>query len=319
MKADIARCVTQCRVCFATKPEQKPPQGFLGKHPVSTKPWQMISIDLVGPLPKSSKGHCYVLSVSDTFSKFVLFFPLRRVVAPTIVQLLEDHVFLLFGCPQRIICDNGPQFHSKEFEKLCQGYNIEIIFTPNYSPQANPVERVHRVLKTMLAAYVSNNQRHWEAMLQKIACAIRTAKHEATNLSPYFVNFGREHIISADQYNTQLTDEQQDPVDPATKARELEQVFDDVIRRLKLAHDRSKNRYNLRRRPVIIDEGSKVYRRNHALSQRADYFSSKLAQKFIGPFIVMRRVSPTTYELADESGKSHGLWHIKDIKSHPPE
>lgn len=54
-----------------------------------------------------------LLSIYDTFSKFILLLPLHRATEITIVQLIEEHVFLLFGCPQNLICDNGPQFRSK--------------------------------------------------------------------------------------------------------------------------------------------------------------------------------------------------------------
>lgn len=299
MKSDVANFINRCHTCLVTKPEQKAPQGLLGKQPDVTKPWQMISVDLVGPLPKSTKGFCYIFSVIDVFTKFVMLFPLRSATASAILPLLEDHIFLLFGCPQFLICDNGSQFRSREFRDLARKYGIELRFTPNYNPQSNPVERTHRVLKTMLTAYVVDNQRRWDSMLQKIACAIRTSQHEATKLSPFFVNFGHEHVPSGDCYLQRLTEDQQLPVDPATKARELEVVYRDVTKRLKLAHERSKHRYDLRRREIVLNVGDKVYRRNHVLSQGANYFSAKLAPKFVGPLTIKKKLSPTTYELED--------------------
>ncbi|KAG5861258.1 hypothetical protein JTB14_017766 [Gonioctena quinquepunctata] len=47
----------------------------------------------------------------------------------------------------------------------------------------------------MLAMYVSDNHRIWDVSLAQISCALRTAEHEATNYSPYFINFGRSMVL----------------------------------------------------------------------------------------------------------------------------
>ncbi|KAJ8968737.1 hypothetical protein NQ317_004103 [Molorchus minor] len=80
------------------------------------------------------------------------------------------------------------------------------------------------------------------------------------------------------------------------------QMFSDVQKRLEIAAKKSCDRYNLRRRHV-------------------EYFPHqlKLAPKFIGPFVIKKKVSPWTYELADDGGNSKGVWHIKNLKSCPDE
>lgn len=59
-----------------------------------------------------------------------------------------------------------------------------------YHPQANPVERINRAIKTMLISFASDNHRDWDLFLPKISCAIHTAKHEVIGQAPFFVNFG---------------------------------------------------------------------------------------------------------------------------------
>lgn len=148
----------------------------------------------------------------------------------------------------------------------------------------------------MLSAYVTDNQRKWDTLLQKVACAMRTSKHEVTNLTPFFINFGREHISSGDIYEKRLGNEQEPSPDAvATDARPVEfrKVYTDVIRRLRLAFDRAKRRYDSTRRPLQLEEGDRVYRKNQVQSQGAAYFSSKLAPKFTGPFIVKKKCPQT--------------------------
>ena len=78
----------------------------------------------------------YVLTVLDYFSKFPLFFPIRKATASVITKLLEDNVFLMFGVPEFLHCDNGKQFKSREFTKLCEIYKVKIIYSPPYHAQS---------------------------------------------------------------------------------------------------------------------------------------------------------------------------------------
>lgn len=84
-------------------------------RPYVSRPWELISADLVGPLPKSSQGHRFILVVCDYFSKFPIFIPLRNSTASKVVKAIEEQVFMLFGVPSSIIVDNGVQFKSRDF------------------------------------------------------------------------------------------------------------------------------------------------------------------------------------------------------------
>lgn len=49
----------------------------------------------------------------------------------------------------------------------------------------------------MLASYVRDNQSTWDKLLQKVAYAIQTTKHDFTGHSPYFVNYGRSACMNS--------------------------------------------------------------------------------------------------------------------------
>lgn len=322
LKYDVSRYVRRCEVCLCTKPEQKKPAGLmLSATPTVSRPWELVSIDLVGPLPRSSRGYTFILVVTDCFSKFTLLFPLRQSSATTIVRLLEEHVVLIFGAPRTLITDNGVQFHSKVFTDLMKAYEVHVAYTSKYHPQANPVERVNRVIKTMLSAYTSSNHRQWDQYLAKVGCAIRTARHEVTGLTPNFINFGREILLSGrreghiDHNNVIFAYNN----DIQTHSESLKKVFEDVKERLVKAYRKSAQVYNLRRRPDTFSVNQKVWGRNHALSNAATGVTAKLLPKFIGPLVVKRVLSPWTYRLVDQSGGDVGVWAAKDLKAHPPD
>ncbi|KAB0794745.1 hypothetical protein PPYR_04811 [Photinus pyralis] len=74
----------------------------------------------------------------------------------------------------------------------------------------------------------------------------------------------------------------------------------DVQKRLETAHAKAKRRYDLRKRPQQFEEGTSVWKK-------------KLCP-YVGPFMIKKRISPLTYELADDTGQSKGVWHTKDLK-----
>lgn len=322
MKADVVAYVNGCIICAEHKVVQKSPPGLMGTRPRVFRPFQLISTDLIGPLPPSAKGYKYILVVCDYFSKFVLTFPLRAATAPAISRFMEEYVFLLFGAPQYIICDNGVQFRSGEFRNVCAKYDVAILFNALYHPQNNPTERVNRVIKTMLSSYIKDRQQQWFHYLPSVTCAIRNLVHEATGLTPYFVNFGREQILSGRDYPVDAIDGRGDITFDREEVREQRparfvKIYAEVRKRLDQAQTQARARYNLRRRPMVYHEGQQVWRKNFKLSSAADNFASKLAAKYVGPFKIRKKISDVTYELEDVSGKERGIWHVKDLKPGP--
>lgn len=320
MKADVAKYVRSCQVCLAQKPEQRAPAGLMAGRPEVTKPWELVSVDLVGPLPRSSSGHVHILSVQDYFSKFCVFVPLRTATAKAIVKHLEERVFLVFGVPRLLLTDNGRVFVGNELKNLAKSYGVQLVHTAYYHPQANACERQHRTLKVMLSSFVKDNHRNWDTLLPKVACAMRTSRSESTGRTPYFVNFGREMVLHGSDHLPPPVGHPSDDdasvrtASPEERSSILTKIFRDVRKKLDQAQARSQRTYNLRRRDVRYDIGDRVWVRNHVLSDAASHFSSKLAPKFNGPFIVYEKISPWTYKIRDFNGNPKGVWNVKDLK-----
>ncbi|KAG5873074.1 hypothetical protein JTB14_010490 [Gonioctena quinquepunctata] len=225
----------------------------------------------------------------------------------------------MFGPPKFLLSDNGSQFRSKEFKNLLANYAVKQIFTANYHAQANPTERVNKTLETMIRCYVIENHKEWDKMLSKVACAIRTQVHESMRRTPSFVVCGREFPMNLE---IGVPDSSGDfTVDQEILARDrsvpLQQLYKEVKGKLLKAAERNKRYYDLRHRDVKYEVGDEVYRKNFVHSDAAKFYSSKLANKFVGPFIVFKKVSPWVYELKDPDGRFRGSWHAKDLKPGP--
>lgn len=314
----IAGYVKRCKVCLAQKVPQQLPPGFMGKEKVVRFPWQAISTDIIGPLPPSSSGNRYILVVTDWFSKFVLVHPMREANGSKICKFLEEQVFLLFGVPQIVMCDNGTQFTSKLFTDLIKKYEIpKLWYNAKFHPQVNFVERSNRVIKTAIRSYLGNNHRAWDKNLQALAQAIRTSVHEVTRFSPSFLTFGRHVPLSGNFYRTLPTNVcSDDHTDYAHSLTELAQYFSVVQERIHKAYERNAKYYNKHRRELEFNEGDIVYRRNRVLSVGAQCYSSALAPRYV-PSLVFRKLSPLAYHLHDLNGNDAGIFHVKDLKPAP--
>lgn len=318
MYKDTVNFVKNCTTCNAYKHSSLAPPGFMGEPKVCCRPFQCISIDLVGPLPMSRQQNVYLLVVVCCFSKYCFLFPLRRATGKVIAQRLEDHVFLVHGIPQTIISDNGSQFISHEVQALYTKYNIpQVHLGPVYCPQVNTVERYNRTVITAVSSFVENDHRTWDVNIHKIQFAMNTSVNESTSYTPFMLVHGREAVSDGTIYkNTSNIDELVIlPRDNfANELGHLKDIYKDVSASLKKAHDRNIKYYNSKRRNVSFEVGDIIWKRTYKQSAANKYFSSKLAPKY-ERCKVIRKLSPLVYELEDANGKCIGKWHIKDFKS----
>lgn len=317
MVNDIRAYVRRCLNCQAHKIEQAQPAGHMGwRKPVG--PWYTVTADLMGPLPRSTKGSKYLLVVQDVYTKWVEFSPLRTATALSVSEAFRELVLLRFGSPEMVITDNGSQFTAKLWKDLITGWNIEHQLTAPYTPQENPVERSNRTLKTMISQYVKNDHKSWDRYLSEFRYAINTAVHDSTGFSPALLNLGRELRLpnaihgplrescplSKDTWGASIT----------KRLGKLAEIYGKCQRNLTRAFASQAKYYNLRRREVKLKPGEKVWLRQHKLSSAAESFAAKLAAKYDGPFEVVRQVGANLYDLKDKRGRGIGKAHVKDLK-----
>jgi transposase InsO family protein len=171
--------------------EQRP-QRHTYRTVVSGFPFQRISIDFVGPLRPTKAGNTCILTVKDTFTKWVEAFPMRAARAEEAASLLIGEVFARYGYPDEVHSDRGTQFTGKIMRQLGDLIGYSITWTPTYHPQSNPVERAHRDLKAGLrAALETVGGQEWDLCLPQILFAFRCAPARGTGLSPFETLFGR--------------------------------------------------------------------------------------------------------------------------------
>lgn len=316
MFKDVAKVISTCETCLAYKHSNHSPYGPMGKPKICSRPFQCISLDLIGPLPMTRKRNQHILVVNCCFSKYSLIFPIKRATASNIIPYLEHFVFLVHGVPQTIIMDNGPQFQSREFHNLIRKYEIPFAnFNPHYCPQVNPTERYNKTITTALASLVREDHRSWDNHLPVIQAAMNNSVNAVTGFTPSFLIFGREPITTGSIFSQNYNLDEMSFLPRNIYANNiglLSSIYDKVQVALHIAHTKNAARYDLRHDFKVFNVGDTVWRKNYVLSNAGKYFTAKLAPKYLKCKIT-EKLSPLVYILEDAKG-ARSRWHVKDFK-----
>ena len=320
MRRDVEAYVRSCTLCQQYKASNQKPGGLM-RPIVVNEPWNTVGIDLTGPLPKTRRGHTFILVVIDYFTKWIELFLLANTKAKTIAQIFVDEVMCRFGFPVRIISDNGAQFLSNIFTNVCHTLGIKHQQTPLYHPQSNLCERVNRTIKPLLAALAHNDSKAWDTKLAQIAFALRTAPSDSTEQSPAFLMFGRHPRTvldlclpppaPLDQFptETQLSDYRK------RLLADLLPAYNATREILDISHQRQACQYNQHHRPLQFEPGDLVWVTALSGIAMGKWRGKKFSPRRDGPYRVIRRLSSLTYSLVHTiTGQELGPIHVNRLE-----
>ena len=142
MIPDVITYAKQCHACQIHGDFIHRTPGHL-RPTTSSWPFKMWGMDVVGPIsPPPSKGHWFILAITDYFSKWAEVMPLREVKTSDVIKFIKHHAVYCFGIPRRIVHDNGPQFVSQAFQRFCNKFRIQSVSSTTYYPAANCLAEV---------------------------------------------------------------------------------------------------------------------------------------------------------------------------------
>ena len=156
-KRDIARWCICCKGCIQ-KRTAKLCQGRLGHMP-SYGPFEVVAMDIVGPLPSTDNGNVFMLVICDHFTRWVEVMAITDHTAQTVADVFVTEFVCRFGLPIQIHTDQGTEFMSNLFKQMCQLLNLKQSRNTPYHPQADGlVERFNRTVQQMLRNFVNENR-----------------------------------------------------------------------------------------------------------------------------------------------------------------
>lgn len=316
MDMDVRKFVAEGAVCQTSKVSQQPAAGLMCRRTVHT-PWTVVAADCM-EFPTSKNQFKYMVVFQDLFTKWIELCPIRKADGPTIIREFDKLIVHRFRCPEVLLTDNGTEFVNKLMAEVATAYGIHHSRTPPYHAQANPVERVNRVLKTMIISYVDLDHRLWDEHVHEFRHAYNTAVHSSSHVSPAMLNYGWQPR-PPNYYRKLIEGDTEIPCPDTdawvTRLTRLTQLHDLVADNLGRSFERQARYYNRHHRDTRFAVGDVVRVRQHVLSRGADRFSSKLARKYsLETYRVSKVVSPVVYELIDENGRPAGRQHVKALR-----
>jgi hypothetical protein len=198
MHRDVNHWVRACLVCRRRKTPRPLHAGQARSNPLAPHPWHTASIDLVGPLNTTVAGDKDLLTILDTFTRWIIAVPIRSKEAHVIADALYYHLLTKHGCPSVIYSDQGTEFVNLGLKTMCKTWGIRKLETSGWEPQANPVERVHRWLNHALTTLRQKFGGEWNNYVDVVVFSYNTSVHDTTGYAPFKLLYGRHPTLPDD-------------------------------------------------------------------------------------------------------------------------
>lgn len=111
----------QCDKCASRKGPNTRQKGPMKQFNVGA-PLERVAIDVLGPLPVSTRGNKYILILGDYFTKWIEAYPLEDQKAETVAEVIVTKFISRFGVPLQIHSDQGRKTLRRLFFRRCVNY-----------------------------------------------------------------------------------------------------------------------------------------------------------------------------------------------------
>ena len=284
-----------CIICAKRNSLQKkavPPMGVR----VVGRPFERIAVDILGPLPRTTSGHRYILVIGDYFTKWMEAYPLVTQEATEVATKICEEYFCRYGIPGELHSDQGRSFECTLLREICNLMGVKKTRTTPFHPQSDGlIERFNRTLADMLAKVVDLTQVDWDEKLPYALLAYRSSVNSSTGYSPSGALWGFEPRLPLDMLVPKVEGQAQEYSSFVTEHHErLTAVRERILWNLKEVSRKMKTRYDKGVHQVVVREGDQVYLWNN---KRTKGLSPKLQNRWEGPFRVVRAINDRLVEL----------------------
>ena len=159
----------------------------MGRTVIPSRPFEYVSIDLMGPFPTSLNENNYLMVSQCMITSFIILSPLENKTGQCVSKAYVQDVFSRFGGSTVILSDNGLEFKNTLFLGINKSLRQRNVFTLAYHPQSNGRnERSHRSLISCIKSYIQNSsQTYWDNDLRSIEFGYNTVEKAGHGYSPF--------------------------------------------------------------------------------------------------------------------------------------
>ncbi|KAG7583508.1 Ribonuclease H domain [Arabidopsis suecica] len=319
MITDCVKFAQRCKRCQLHAPKIHQPSELFSSIS-APYPFMRWSMDIIGPLHRSTRGAQYLLVLTDYFSKWIEAEAYASIKDSAVNTFIWKNIICRHGVPYEIVTDNGPQFISHEFEAFCSDWGIKVSYsTPRY-PQGNgQAEAANKTILSNLKKRLSHLKGGWYDELQPVLWAYRTTPRRPTGETPFSLVYGMEAVVPA-ELNVPGLRRTEAPLNEEENSAMLDDSLDTINERRDQALIRIQNyqqaaaRYynsKVKSRPFFV--GDYVLRR--VFDNKKEEGAGKLGINWEGPYIVTEVVRNGVYRLKDLKGDPvQRPWNVINLK-----
>ena len=302
---DVGKFIASCLPCTQRK---TPKQNRYGEHKsvLQTRPFEVVSIDLVGPFEPSQDKHKFILTIIDHFTRYPIAIPIKNKDMITVARALKTHLFMAYPFwPRKIISDKGSEFVNKVIKEVYRQLRIDTILTSHDNPQSNQVERFHRYMNAAISVFISKKYLHctWD---QYVDCAVfvyRCSVNNTTGHSPFYALYGK-HPVRPMDYMLNMNEEKYDNNHDYT--RDIMKTFRETY---KVIHknqieEATKNMSNNSKPAKHYDIGQKV-------NVWRKHDPGKLEWRYAGPAEIIEKRNDNSYIVKIGKWKTTTETHVR--------
>ena len=150
-------------------------------------------------MPRSHKGHKYILCIIDEVTNHLVTVPIFQVRSEEIGEALIENVITKYCIPEYIIMDQDSTFMSSLMTYLFHRFGIKIKTVAPYNHQSLQAEHGIKSLSDILTKHLTNLGQMWLKYLSLSTFAYNTFNTpNLGNYSPYELTFGRKPKLLID-------------------------------------------------------------------------------------------------------------------------
>ncbi|KAF0689208.1 protein NYNRIN-like [Aphis craccivora] len=307
MYKTIKKIISRCDVCQKSKITNQLLRGPIISN-IPERPRQMVSLDLMGPLPRGQLGVKYILALVDIFSKHIKIYAIRRATTNIILNKIKNEYIPECGHIESILTDNGTQFQNKRWQQELTKLGIKHQYTTTYHPESNPVERYSREIGRILRTYCHKKHTTWSKYLQKIEFWLNNTINSSTGYTPYEILRGQKQPLNIDKFI-------EFPPQPVNSSHK---VIIELARRKMTKMAEYRNQYKDKGKKFIEYKPNQwILIREHKLSNAEDKEISKFFLLYRGPYRITEVNNNNTVTIVDETGLE-STHNMKNVKPYTP-
>jgi hypothetical protein len=187
MKNEVVDFIATCLKCQKVKNEHIHPAGLVQYFPIPELKWEVVTMNFITKLPRTSKQHNSIMVVVEKLTKVARFIPVKSGHKETdIAEIYIHEIAKLHGVPKTIVSDGDSNFTLNFWKGLFKGFGTSLNFSITYHPETDgQTERVNRVIEDILRMCVIDKPSKWEEYLHLVEFAYNNGYQVSLKMGPF--------------------------------------------------------------------------------------------------------------------------------------